>query len=199
MALARTLFTGISSSSNSSLLSSGGKNTSRIRCCAAAVPNAVAERLALAPTKIQILPSVPQILESDGSYDDCEEVDHITFIDYDRLPSKPSRSRWMTSQYLDLRLRCSALISNEAKDALSRHFKGRTPAAPAANPTTKLHVQCSKNVLQARNQERVQRYVRPISDIDLITECIFADTQHEYFKDSITFSAGSASLEEAFC
>ncbi|GLJ12498.1 hypothetical protein SUGI_0192170 [Cryptomeria japonica] len=53
--------------------------------------------------------------------EEFEECNTLTVLDYGNT-GKPSR--WMTPQYLNLQIRCSGLMRDEAHRALKHHFRG---------------------------------------------------------------------------
>ncbi|EFJ29850.1 hypothetical protein SELMODRAFT_440557 [Selaginella moellendorffii] len=201
--------TGAASSSSSSCPSSSNSctralprstivrmRTRAVECCAASSKSAavgssvrcpisapVPSRFVLPP---QMIP-IPVVIEVDQ-----DEEDELTFLDYDDDNEGKRKSPWLTSQYLSLRLRCSSLMMKEAKDALSRHFKGREPTVSVnsmLNTTADKVSSSSAGSNKKATDKNRHLQLNLISEsyhgdtVKFITDVVLSDEQGGYFGD----------------
>ncbi|KAG0571379.1 hypothetical protein KC19_VG007100 [Ceratodon purpureus] len=111
--------------------------------------------------------------------------DKASSVDYEDVPAQ-----WLSADFLDLRLRSSGLMCNEAIQALRNHIqkKDEKQAATAANITSIKQKSAAPSTSQTLKN-------RPLSNVMVLDDAFFP---HMYNSNS-SYTTKCSFLDESFC
>lgn len=114
--------------------------------------------------------------------DECS----LSSVDYEGVTSQ-----WISSDFLELRLRSSSLICNEAVQALRKHFQKTSEQhlAPAAN------LMSSQEVVERAAPSACQAKAPAMPSVAVYDEALFS----QLYSAGSTYKTMSCFLDESFC
>ncbi|KAG0613777.1 hypothetical protein M758_6G129600 [Ceratodon purpureus] len=110
--------------------------------------------------------------------------DEASSVDYEDVSAQ-----WLSADFLDLRLRSSGLMCNEAIQALRNHFqkKDEKQAATAANITS-----IKKSAAPSTSQTLK---TRPLSNVIVLDDAFFS----QMYNSNSSYTTKCSFLDESFC
>ncbi|XP_073395606.1 uncharacterized protein [Physcomitrium patens] len=118
-----------------------------------------------------------------------EDDYNLSNVDYDDVTSK-----WLSADFLNLRLRSNGLICKEAIQALRKHFKQMDEQQPVT-PSEAVSSKSVRKVVERAPPSARQVNTRPLPNVIFYDETVHS----QLYNSSSTYKTTFSFLDESFC